>query len=97
MDWMPFLLVFATGSFMAPMLVGFQRQMGALKKKVREGETRIQEGEANIKKFLKEEEHLKAEVGRAKTELVALDREREEQEFQFRELKRFLNEDLDEG
>lgn len=94
MEWVPFLLIFASGSFMVPMLVGFQRQMGALEQKIHAGEAQIQEGEANIKKFLEEEERLKADIEKAKTELAALDRQREEQEFQFRELKKFLSEDF---
>lgn len=96
MDWAPFLLTFASGSFMVPMLVSFQGQMGALEQKIRAGEMQIEEGEANIKKFLEEEESLKAEIEKAKVELAALDREREEQEAQFRELKKFLNEDFNE-
>lgn len=88
MDWMPFFLTFASGSFMVPMLIAFQRQMSELEKKIRAGEAQLQEIDASLRRIAEGEVHVNAEIEKAKAELAELDREREEQERKFREAKK---------
>lgn len=96
MDWMPFFLTFASGVFLAPLLIAFQRQMGELDKKIRAGEAQIRESEANIKKFVEEENRVKLEIEKAKAALAEVDKAKEEQEKKFQELKKRLMSDSEE-
>ena len=80
MDWMPFFLTLASGAFLIPMLLAFQKQMGGLTKRRRAGEKQIQEAEVNIQKLQEEEKKFKQEIETVKTQLSALDKERQDLE-----------------
>jgi CRP-like cAMP-binding protein len=96
MDWVPYFLILASGAFLIPMLISFQRRMGEMDRKIREGKTLIRESEENAKRFLEEEGRVKKEMEQAKANLAEVDKEREVEEAKFRDLKKQLMSDDDE-
>ena len=77
MSWMPFFLTLASASFLIPMLMGFQKQVGMLTQRRRAGEERIRDAENNIKEFREAEEEFKKEMEAVKARMSAMDEERE--------------------
>lgn len=77
MSWMPFFLTLTSGAFLIPMLLAFQKHMGALMMWRRAGEKQIQEAEASIQQLQEEEKKFKQEIEAVKAHLSELDKERE--------------------
>ncbi len=95
MDWLPFLLVFASGAFLVPMLLAFQKRIDELDKKIRTGEAQIRDSAENVKKFAQEKNHANKEIEKTKASLAEVDKEREVEEAKFRDLKKQLMSDGD--
>lgn len=84
---MAFFLTLASASFLIPMLMGFQKQMGLLTQRRRAGEERIRQAEKNIKEFGETEVGVKREIDGLKARLSVLDKERETLERKLLEAK----------
>lgn len=93
MDWMPFFLTVSSAALAAPLILHFQREMGALDDRRRECVRRLEQTEANLQRVVEEDTRVREEIFSVTGVLGELEKEKGDLEKKFQEVKKQYGED----